>query len=192
MSENCLALRRRSTKEPHSAALSRKNRAMENRNGDSLRVSPGKIVRAQGLLIQGHSRRSVSRQLRMSERTVAKIVRTQDFQGFIKQQRERLFAIVPDALESFRAGVQNDPRLAYLLLRDLGVIPSREELLNLTRTPPQAPTEDREERIIRGLAAVIAERHRVFGIELPPEMQAVIDREEAAESTVPTDSGELG
>jgi hypothetical protein len=82
MSSSCLALSRRSAKEPHSAAPSHKTSAAGNRKADSLRVSPGKIVQAQGLLIQGHSRRSVSRSLHMSEHTVAKIVRTADFQKF--------------------------------------------------------------------------------------------------------------
>jgi hypothetical protein len=186
MSSSCLALSRRSAKEPHSAAPSHKTSAAGNRKADSLRVSPGKIVQAQGLLIQGHSRRSVSRSLHMSEHTVAKIVRTADFQKFLQAQRERLFAVVPDALESFRAAVKLDGRLAHLFLKDIGVVPSTgDRIVAPVDDPSKMTKEDPMARQTRLIAAVIAERHRVFNIELPDDMQAAIDQGEATESTAP-------
>jgi hypothetical protein len=38
----------------------------------------------------------------MPGHTVAEEIRTEDFQDFIKEMREKLFAIAPEALESFR------------------------------------------------------------------------------------------
>jgi hypothetical protein len=78
------------------------------------------------------------------------------------------------------------PRLADLILRDLGVIPSREAMLNLEKVTPQATSaEDRAARQTRLLASVIAERHRVFGIELPDDMKAAIEQGDAAEAEMP-------
>jgi hypothetical protein len=183
MGANCLALSRRSVEKPHSAAFSRKNRAAGNRKANSLRVSPGKIVRAQGLLMQGHSRRSVSRLLHMSEHTVGKIVRTADFQAFLQEQRERLFAIAPDALESFHTAVKVDGRLAYVFLKDIGAVPSPADRIAAPVDDPSKMTkEDRADRQTRLLASVIAERHRVFDLELPDDMQAAIDQDEATEA----------
>ena len=59
-------------------------------------------------------------------------------------------------------------------------------MLNLEKVAPQATSaEDSTARQTRLIAAVIAERHRVFAIELPDDMQAAIDQDEASESTVP-------
>jgi hypothetical protein len=93
--------------------------------------------------------------------------------------------MVPDALESFRAGVATDPRLAYLLLRDLGIIPSREAMLNLESVTSQATgPEDPGARQTRLLASVIAERHRVFDIELPPDMEEALEEADTAEAEI--------
>jgi hypothetical protein len=102
-------------------------------------VPPGKIVQAQALLVQGHSQREIGRALRISPMTVAKIIKAEDFQGFITAQRERLFAIAPDALESFRSQVKVDGHLAYVFMKDLGIIPSRETLVTLTTTSMHGP-----------------------------------------------------
>jgi hypothetical protein len=40
--------------------------------------------------------------------------------------------------------------------------------------------EERYERQARGIAAVILEGHRNFGIDLPPDMQRVLDLDEPA------------
>jgi len=44
--------------------------------------------------------------------------------------------------------------------------------------------EDRDNWQTRVIANVIAERRRVFGIELPPEMQEALDQNRAAETKV--------
>ncbi len=53
MSANCLPTQsknRWSAKEPHAAASDRKNRVRPSRKGQSLRVPPGKIIKAQAML----------------------------------------------------------------------------------------------------------------------------------------------
>jgi Homeodomain-like domain len=56
----------------------------------ALRVRPGKIVQAQALLVQGRSQREIGRTLHISPMTVARIVKSEDFQSFITAQRERV------------------------------------------------------------------------------------------------------
>ena len=94
----------------------------------------------------------------------------------------QLFAIAPDALDSFRAGVMTDPHLAYVFLKDLGIVPSREAMLNLTHVEPPAPSiEDRQARQTRIIAAVIEERHRVFNIQLPDDMKEALENDKETE-----------
>jgi hypothetical protein len=112
----------------------------------------------------------------MSQHTVTKIIRSEDFQNFIREQRERLFGIAPIAMDSLMAGVAADPHLAYALLKDLGIIPARDLALALgTAKPPVTSEEECQERQARVLAAVILERRRVFNIELPEEMEKALD-----------------
>ena len=65
-------------------------------------------MKAQAMLIEGHSQREVGRTLHMSAHTVAKVIKTEDFVDHIKQMQERLFAIAPDTLASFHAQVKLD------------------------------------------------------------------------------------
>jgi hypothetical protein len=88
-------------------------------------------MKAQTMIVEGHTHREIGRTLRMSEHTVAKIIRSEDFQNFIREQRERLFGIAPIAMDSLVAGVATDPHLAYALLKDLGIIPARDLMLAL-------------------------------------------------------------
>ena len=132
------------------------------------------------MLVEGCSQREISRVLEMSPHTVAKLIKTEDFQNYIRSQREQLFGIASLALESLRALVATDGRLAYILLKDLGVIPDREAMLNLAHVePPPQNKDERDARQINLIAAVIQQRHKVFGIELPAEMTAALEKENA-------------
>jgi hypothetical protein len=184
MGANCLALSRRSAKEPHSAVSGRKNRARLGRKVQSLRVPPGKIIKAQAMLIQGDSQREIARTLHMSEHSVAKVVRAENFQNFLREQQERLFAIAPDALESFHAQVKMDGHLAYVFMKDLGIIPSRESLVNLMNvTSPQ--NEAGEERQARMVACALLEGNKNFGVDLPKDIEEALakDSQENPEGT---------
>src|ERR1700733_1695415 len=123
MGAKCLPIQsknRWSAREPHAAASGRKNRARPSRRIRALRVPPGKIIKAQAMLIEGHSQREIGRTLHMSGHTVAKVVRAEDFARHIKEMQERLFAIAPIAIESVRAQVQMDGYLAFTFLKSIG------------------------------------------------------------------------
>ena len=129
------------------ASSSIKNRIRKRRSERTLRLSPAKIIKAEEMLLKGHTQREVGRTLHMSTHTVSRVVKTEHFQDFIREQRERLFGLASVALDSLRDGIANDPDLAYAFLKDLGIIPSRDAMVQLTATPSaQTPQEEREER----------------------------------------------
>ena len=149
-----------------------KNRVVADRRVPPLRVPPGKVLQAQSMLVQGHSNREMSRTLHMSTHTVAQIVRTPDFQQFIQEQREQLFGIAPVALESFRSRVALDGNLAYTFLKDVGIIPSREDI-NLIKSVP-AQTESGFERQARLVANLLLEGHENFNVDLPKSVEEAL------------------
>jgi hypothetical protein len=121
MSASCVPIHPRkpqSAKRPRIAASNIESGIRGGRKVQSLRVAPGKIIKAQTMLVEGCSQREISRVLEMSPHTVAKLIKTEDFQNYIRSKREELFGIVPLALESLRARVTTDPHLAYVFLKD--------------------------------------------------------------------------
>jgi hypothetical protein len=119
--------------------------------------------------------RDVSRTLHMSAHTVAKVVKTEDFVRHIREMQERLFAIAPDALASFHAQVKMDGRLAYVFLKDLQIIPTREALAHFLNV--STASESGFERQARLVAAVMLEARDHMGVELPPEAEEALAKD---------------
>lgn len=184
MGANCIPIRSTNTRsaiEPHAAASGRKNRVRPSRRIRALRVPPGKTIKAQAMLVEGHSQREIGRTLHMSGHTVAKVVRSEDFARHIKEMQERVFGIVPIAIESFRAEVATNGILAHAFLKDLGIIPSPEAIAQFLNTAtPQ--TETGEERQARMLAAVLLEGRKNYGVELPEGFDAVAKDSESQDA----------
>jgi hypothetical protein len=133
------------------------------------------------MLVEGHSQREIGRTLHMSGHTVAKVVRSEDFARHIKEMQERVFGIVPIAIESFRAEVATNGILAHAFLKDLGIIPSPEAIAQFLNTAtPQ--TETGEERQARMLAAVLLEGRKNYGVELPEGFDAVAKDSESQDA----------
>jgi hypothetical protein len=138
-----------------------------------IRIPPGKLLRAQGLLLQGESQRQIARTLLVSRNTVGKVMRSEDFQSVIQEHRGRLFSIVPAAVDSLRAGVATDPHLAFALLRNLGVVPDREAMLALANATSSMNREDQGGlRQAVMLAACMLESERAYGTKLPDDIKA--------------------
>jgi hypothetical protein len=140
-----------------------------------LRVSAGKIIKAQAMLVEGHSQREIGRTLHMSGHTVAKVVRTEDFVRHIKEMQERLFAIAQDALASFHAQVKMDGRLAYVFLKDIQIIPTREALEQFVHAA--TPTESGFERQSRLVSAALLEARDRMGVNLGPEIETALAKD---------------
>jgi hypothetical protein len=133
--------------------------------------------------IEGKSIRQISRDEQRDRATVTKIVRSDEMQGFVQRMRERFYGFAFDAMDAVEHSLkqQNDARLAYRMLSDIGVVPSAGERYSIATQPPfidkstmtpleLAMTEDEDGRIngaAYGAACVIEESARVFGTELP-------------------------
>ena len=133
--------------------------------------------------IEGKSIRQISRDEQRDRATVTKIVRSDEMQGFVQRMRERFYGFAFDAMDAVEHSLkqQNDARLAYRMLCDIGIVPSPGERYSIatqpasieksTMTPLElAMAEDEDGRINRvayGAACVMEESARVFGTELP-------------------------
>jgi predicted transcriptional regulator len=138
-------------------------------------VPPGKIAQAQALLIQGRSQREIGRTLHISPMTVAKIMKAEDFQAAITEARQQLFSQLPAIVNCVIRGAMTDPYLGYSLLKDIGVIAKYDSFI-APEKPAPSTEEERQQRQINAIAAVIQERRRVFGIQLPDEMEKAMEK----------------
>jgi hypothetical protein len=123
MSASCVSIhprKRQSAKQPRTASSSSENGVPKFQKARAPRVAPGKIIKAQTMLVERCCQRVISRVLEMSPHTVAKLIKTEDFQNYIRSQREQLFRIASLAIESFRALVATNGRLTYICLRIWG------------------------------------------------------------------------
>jgi hypothetical protein len=116
----------------------------------------------------GSSIRSIARAEHRDRATVTKVVRSDQMQEYVKNMRERFVGLGCAAMDALEHGliVEKDSRLAYQLLRDIGVIPSGEQrMLPANREPNDQDARVRETMV--KLAAVAIERNRVFQTPLP-------------------------
>jgi predicted transcriptional regulator len=180
MAANCLPLHStglKSRKVEQTGACRSKISAGRSKS-NPLRVPPGKIVQAQAMLVEGRSQREIGRTLHISPMTVSRILKAEDFQALVREQRLRIFSHAAKIVDSVIAAAITDPYLGYQLLKDFGVIPERGAgLQNNPKNLATTREEDLEARVIHGMAAVMLERHKIFGIELPDELEAVIEKE---------------
>ena len=133
--------------------------------------------------VRGESIRQIARDEKRDRATVTKIVRSDEMQGFVQKMRERFYGFAFDAMNAVEHSLkqQNDARLAYRMLSDIGVVPSAGERYSIATQPPSidkstmtplelAVAEDADGRINRaayGAACVMEESARAFGTELP-------------------------
>jgi hypothetical protein len=141
-----------------------------------LRISPGKLLQVQGRLLQGESQRQIARELHVSRSTTTRVIRSQDFQKCITESREKLFGIVPEALESFRAAVRVDGAMAHEFLREMGIVPEREAMLALAQTiPSMTPEEAGRFRQSVMIGAVLLDSEKNYGAYLPEDVKTKLN-----------------
>jgi hypothetical protein len=146
-------------------------------------VPPPQSARIMQRYAGGESIRQIAREERRDRATITKIVRSDEMQAFVQKMRERFYGLAFDAMNAVQQSLQqqNDPRLAYRLICDVGIVPSAEERYSIATQPPSidkstmtplelamAEGEDGSiNRVAYGAACVIEENARVFGTELP-------------------------
>jgi phage replication-related protein YjqB (UPF0714/DUF867 family) len=129
--------------------------------------------------VAGESNREIARAEGRDRETVARIVKSSEMAGFVEEMKEEFRGLVPDAINAIRYAlqVQKDARIALEVLRSNGLAPRSGEPEQLPITP--ATKNERDARQIGVLAAVIAERRRVFNVELPADMEQALADDEA-------------
>jgi hypothetical protein len=72
----------------------------------------------------------------------------------MRQQRERFYALVPAALTALQHALENnkEPRIAYQVLTDTGVIPSADERLSTLTQPPRSLSDEAREALLESLS----------------------------------------
>jgi hypothetical protein len=142
------------------------------------RIPPPQIERIRQRHILGQSQREIARAEGRSRPTIARIVKGEEMQAFVQQMRERFYGLTPDALATIEYAIweQKDARIAYEILRDVGVAPRKGEPLPV----PQTTEEAGMQRQAMLVASVLLEGHKNLGVDLPPEIERVLA--EGAES----------
>jgi hypothetical protein len=141
-----------------------------------IRISPGKLLQVQGRLLQGESQRQIARELHVSRSTTTRVIKSQDFQNCITESREKLFGIVPEALESFRAAVRVDGAMAHGFLREMGIVPERDAMLALAQTiPSMTPEEAGRFRQSIMIGAVLLDSEKNYGAYLPEDVKTKLN-----------------
>ena len=149
-------------------------------------ISSAKIVRIERRHLEGQSSREIARAENCGRNTVSRIVKAPELQEHLQRIRERIWGMADFAADVVLEAIvqKRDVRISYELLRDIGVLPRASQIV---QQPAQLAMtrEERDDWQTRAIASVIAERRRVFGIELPAEMQQALDQAEAAETKLP-------
>jgi hypothetical protein len=152
----------------------------------SSHIPSAKIVRIERRYLEGQSAREIARAENCGRNTVSRIVKAPELQEHLQRIRERIWGMADFAADVVLEAIveKRDVRVSYELLRDIGVLPRASQIV---QQPAQLAMtrEERDDWQTRVIASVIAERRRVFGIELPGEMQQALNQAEAAETKLP-------
>jgi hypothetical protein len=128
----------------------------------------------------GQSQREIARAEGRSRPTIARIVKGEEMQAYVRHMRERYYGLGFDALDAVQHALQfrKDGQLGRQLLADIGVAPSPGETYAIASQPDKATltpfeiavAEDDEGQINRvayGMACALEESARYFGTSLP-------------------------
>jgi hypothetical protein len=129
--------------------------------------------------IAGQTVRQISREEGRSRETVDRIVKSEDVANYVRDMRAKFVGLGQDALLAVQRAVRDegDARLAYELLKDIGVVPNREER-NAAPTEQSAGGYDEEAEVNKMMGRLIqtaVERARVFGTRCP-ELEADLEK----------------
>jgi hypothetical protein len=119
--------------------------------------------------IAGDSIRKIAREENRDPKTVAKVVRTQEVAEYIRKTRERFYGLAEDALNAVQQALrEGDARLGYQLLKDIGAVPTAEDIsLQRMRQPRPTTEADRVKLEMWKLLAGACERAEMYGHPKP-------------------------
>jgi hypothetical protein len=134
------------------------------------RVPPPQRLRIMQKYVAGESFVQIGREEHRDRDTVARIVKSDEMQEFLRQMREQFYGLAGDAIEAVRYALQNerDGRLGFQLLSTMGVIPSEAERSTLA---PTQSSDDAEQAAVATevgkLAFLTINMSKTFGQPLP-------------------------
>jgi transposase len=120
--------------------------------------------------VAGQSNREIARAEGRDRGTIAKIVKSTEMAAFVEEMKERFRGLAPLAMETIEHAlrVQQDAKIAYQVLSDLGIAPQKGE-------QPQQPVMTTEEEMVKEqmtkMAYIAYETARVYGGEMPAPEQ---------------------
>jgi hypothetical protein len=115
----------------------------------------------------GASVRQIARIEKRDRATVSKIVKSEDMTRYVASMRERFFALADDAIISVQKALQaGDAELGYRLLKDVGIVPSKQEI-TIENAEPMNDQDARVRQVMIKMASCAIERNRVYGTPLP-------------------------
>lgn len=119
--------------------------------------------------IAGDSIRKIAREENRDPKTVAKVVRSEEVAEYIRRTRERFYGLGDDALNAIQRALQGgDARLGYQLLKDIGAIPTSEEVALQQMQQPRPVTEaDQVKFEMWKLLTSASERATMYGHPVP-------------------------
>jgi len=150
-STKCRCTPRRAAKEPES------------------RLPRPKVLRIQQRYIAGENQSVIARVEGCDRETVSRIVKSSEMTEYLEQMKEEFRGLVPDALVALRYAlqVQRDARIAYDVLRDVGVVLPHQLQVQAAMASelPTVSQVTREWAMRLGMVAL--ERAAVYGSSLP-------------------------
>jgi hypothetical protein len=125
--------------------------------------------------MQGMSLRRIAEEEDRARQTVTKIVRAPEVEGCIEKLREEVIALGDEMVKSVRFAVRHelDGRLAYEMLKDIGVLQPRAQvqLNNQSQMTEEQSEKFWTEEWTRRLILMAMERNRVYGTALPVHLE---------------------
>ena len=132
------------------------------------------IQRIQQRHIAGEKNSAIARAEGCDRHTVARIVKAPEMKAYVAEMRERFNGLAPLALDTIEAGLTTlkDPRLAYEVLKGIGVIDPRGNTvaIDVERESDSAKEQRLKMEWLGALSFLAMERNQVFGITLEPEL----------------------
>jgi hypothetical protein len=125
--------------------------------------------------MQGISLRRIAEEEDRARQTVTKIVRAPEVEGCIEKLREEVIALGDEMVKSVRFAVRHelDGRLAYEMLKDIGVLRPRAQvqLNNQSQMTEEQSEKFWTEEWMRRLDLMAMEKSRVYGTMLPEHLE---------------------
>jgi len=115
------------------------------------RIPAPQTARIMQRYIAGENIRSIARDEGRDRGTIRRIVKSEEMQAHVHQMREQYYGLAAAAMESVYRALQQstDGRLGHEILRNLGIIPSPQEIAALQQQVPEQAGPVTEEQEVK-------------------------------------------